>query len=256
MELKNKLMEILVFAVLLLIIYLTNFHSYLLFHSLAEIFSIVIAIGIFMIAWNARRFMDNNYLLVLGIAFLFIGIIDLIHMLAYKGMMVFVGFDANLPTQLWIIARYMQAITLLIAPLFFTKKMNSKVILSVYFAVTTILLGSIFLGFFPAAFVEGVGLTTFKIMSEYIISAILIGAIYLLYKNKEKLDETVFQWLVVSIILTILSELAFTFYIGVYDFSNLVGHILKIIAFFLVYKAIIQTALTKPYNLLFKNLQK
>jgi len=49
-------------------LYLTSLYSYLLFHSLAEIFSIVIACGIFMIVWNSRRFLDNNYLLFIGIA--------------------------------------------------------------------------------------------------------------------------------------------------------------------------------------------
>ena len=37
---------------ILLGLYLTSLYSYLLFHSLVEIFSIIVACGIFMIAWN------------------------------------------------------------------------------------------------------------------------------------------------------------------------------------------------------------
>ncbi len=77
-------------------LYLTSFYSYLLFHSLVELFSIVIACGIFIVAWNSRRFLDNNYLLFTGIAYLFIGGLDLVHTLAYKGMSVFQGYDSNL----------------------------------------------------------------------------------------------------------------------------------------------------------------
>lgn len=55
--------------------------------------------------------------------------------------------------------------------------------------------------------------------------------------------------------LTIRSELAFTFYIGVYDLSNLVGHIFKIISFYLIYQALIVTGLMKPYDLMFRNLK-
>jgi hypothetical protein len=99
------LMGILVFLGL----YLTSLHHYLLFHSFAEIFSIVVACGIFMITWNSRRFLDNNYLLFIGIAFLFVGGLDLIHTLAYKGMGVFQGYETDLPTQLWIAARYTQS---------------------------------------------------------------------------------------------------------------------------------------------------
>ena len=105
-------------------IYLTSHYNYLLFHSLAEIFSIVIACGIFMIAWNSRRFLDNNYLLFIGIAYLFVGGLDLIHTLAYKGMGVFQGYETNLPTQLWIAARYMESLSLFLAPFFFGRKLK------------------------------------------------------------------------------------------------------------------------------------
>jgi hypothetical protein len=105
----------LVFVVLGLL-YFTSTYSYLLFHSIAEIFSVVVAFGIFMLAWNSRRFLDNNSLLFIGIAYFFVGMIDILHTLAYKGMGVFSGYDANLPTQLWIAARYLQSISLLLAP--------------------------------------------------------------------------------------------------------------------------------------------
>jgi len=81
---------------------------------------------------------------------------------------------------------------------------------------------------------------------------LLFLQLFFLYKNKEKLDGNVFKLLIISIIFTIGSELSFTFYVGVFDLSNLVGHFFKIIAFYLIYKAVIQVGLTKPYNLLFR----
>ncbi|MEK6698478.1 MAG: MASE3 domain-containing protein [Nitrospirota bacterium] len=77
--------------VILGLLYLASQYSYLLFHSIAEIFSVVVAFGIFMLAWNSRRFLDNNALLFIGIAYLFVGMIDILHTLAYKGMGVFAG---------------------------------------------------------------------------------------------------------------------------------------------------------------------
>jgi PAS domain S-box-containing protein len=62
--------------------------------------------------------------------------------------------------------------------------------------------------------------------------------------------------LVASILLTVCSELAFTFYVDAYDFSNMIGHFSKIISFYLIYKAIIETGLVRPYDLLFRNLKK
>ena len=51
-------------GLLLLGLFLTSRYSYLLFHSIAGFFSTVIATGVFAIAWNARRFQENNYLTV------------------------------------------------------------------------------------------------------------------------------------------------------------------------------------------------
>ena len=59
-------------------LFLTTRISYLLFHTFAELFSIIIAYTFFMIAWHSRQYIKNPYLL-------FIGTIDLLHILTYKG---------------------------------------------------------------------------------------------------------------------------------------------------------------------------
>lgn len=238
-------------------LYLTSLYSYLLFHSLSEIFSIVVACGIFMIAWNSRQFLDNNYLLFIGIAYLFVGGVDLLHTLAYKGMGVFQGYGANLATQLWISARYIESFSLLIAPLVLGRTLKSSFVLMGYFFLVVILLVSIFhWRIFPDCFLEGIGLTPFKKISEYIICLILLISVALLVSKQKEFDRVVLKLLVASIFLTIIAELAFTFYISVYGISNLLGHFCKIISFYLIYKAIIETGLTKPYGLLFRNLKQ
>ncbi len=253
----KKYVYFLVGILVFLGLYLTSHYSYLLFHSLTEIFSIVVACGIFVIAWNSRRFLENNYLLFIGIAYLFVGGLDLIHTLAYTGMGVFKGFETNLPTQLWIAARYMESISFLIAPLLFSRKLKINLIFLGYVLATSILLLSIFYwDLFPTCFIEGVGLTPFKKISEYIISLILLGSIGLLLKNQREFDRGVLQWVIGAIILTIVSELAFTFYIDAYGLSNWMGHFFKIISFYLIYKAIIETGLRRPYDLLSQDLKQ
>ena len=238
-------------------LYVSSLYNYLLFHSLAEIFSIVIAFGIFAIAWNARPFLDNNYLLFIGIAYLFIGGLDLLHTLSCKGMAIFGGFGSNLPTQLWIAARYMESLSLLIAPLLFHRRLKTNLVFLGYsVAVSLILLSTFYWKNFPVCFVEGAGLTPFKKISEYIICLILLASIGFLLKNRKEFERKVLQWVIWSIVVTIASELAFTFYVHVYGLSNLIGHYLKILSFYLMYKAIIETGLAKPYDLLFRNVKQ
>ena len=237
-------------------LYLSSLYQYLLFHTLAELFSIVVACGIFMFAWNSRQFLDNKYLFFMGLTFIFVAGLDLVHTLAYEGMPIFVGYGGNLPTQLWIAARYLQSISWVIAPLFFYRTIRLWPVLAIYTLVFGLLLAAIFGGIFPACYIEGVGLTPFKKWSEIVISLLLAGAVGLLVQHRRRFDENIFRWLFGAMIVTIMAELAFIFYVGVYDFSNLIGHFLKIIAFYLIYKAIIETGLVKPYSVLFRNLKQ
>jgi hypothetical protein len=252
-EYKSVILYIVVFIGLLF----TKAYSYILFHSFSELFSIIIAFGIFMIAWNSRQYMENDSLLYLGIAFYFIGTIDLFHTLAYKGMGVFKGYDANLPTQLWIAGRYLQAVSFLLSFLFIKRKLNTNAIFSFYLILTAIIITSIFyLNIFPNCFIEGKGLTFFKIISEYIISFLLILALYLLLKNSQLIDTNALHLIAVSIIFTIASEMSFTLYTDVYGISNMIGHYLKIVSYYLLYKAIIENGIIKPHDLLHKNMDK
>ncbi|RPH48503.1 MAG: diguanylate cyclase [Desulfobacteraceae bacterium] len=248
---------LIVWALLFVGLYLASLYSYTLFHFVAESFSIVIAISLFIIALNTSQLAKNNYILFLSIAFLFAGLIDFVHTLAYKGMGIFQGFDANLPTQLWIIARYLQSLSLLAAPWFIDRKLNIRAVLGFYLAATLLLLATVFSGtLFPDCFIEGKGLTHFKIISEYIICLILIASLVLLLRHREKFDQEILRLIVWSILFTIVSELAFTFYISVYGLSNLIGHYFKIVSFYLIYRAIIVTGLENPYRLLFHDLYK
>jgi len=170
---------------------------------------------------------------------------------------VFKGYDANLPTQLWISARYMQAFSLLLAGCFIRRTFRPPWVFLGYIMATGLLLTSIFTWrVFPDCFVEGVGLTPFKIFSEYLICLIMLVSIGLLVKYAGEFDRDVLILLVGSILAAIASELAFTTYLSVYGFSNLIGHLLKIVSFYLVYRAIIETGLVSPYKLLFRNLKQ
>lgn len=235
----------------------TSFHNYLLFHTFAEFFSIIIAYGVFMLAWNTRRYMDNGYLLFVGISYFFVALLDLLHTLAYKGMPIFPGFNGNnLPPQIWMVARYMESLSLLAAPLFLRRALAVVPVFLGYAAVTGLALLSIFFWRnFPDCFVDGQGLTPFKIVSEYVICAILAGAAWLLWVNRGKFSPLVMRYLILSLAATIATELCFTAYKNLYATINMVGHLFKILSFYFMYRAIIETGLTNPFEFMFRDLQ-
>ncbi|MDO8567922.1 MAG: MASE3 domain-containing protein, partial [Dehalococcoidales bacterium] len=255
--LNGKSGAILLFLGLAFGLYLSSRYNYVLFHSLSEIFSVAIAFGIFAVAWNSRRFLENHYLLLIGIASLFIGGIDFVHTLAYKGMGVFSGYEpTNLGAQLWIAARYMGALSFLAAMLLIHRKIRIGATFIIYSVITTLVLASIFYWQnFPLTFVVGSGLTPFKVISEYIISFILLCSIALLVRYRRELG-TMADLMIVAMAVNIASEMAFTLYVDAYGIANMVGHFLKVLSFYFIYLAIIQTSLTKPYDHLFRSLKQ
>ena|GEM_PF-1733886 len=241
-------------AAFLLVLVLTHMASFLLFHSLAELFSVAVAWATFLMAWHTRRYADNHAVLLLGVALLFVGGIDLLHTLAYKGMDVFPGYDSDLTTQLWIAARYLQSLSFLAAPLFLDRRLRAWPLLAGYGALTLLLLGAVFSGLFPVCYVEGVGLTAFKRGSEYVICALFALSGVFFYRRRRLLPRPVLDSLLTAIVLSVGAELAFTFYVGVYDASNVVGHFFKAGAFYFLYRAMVESGLERPYDLLFRQL--
>jgi PAS domain S-box-containing protein len=243
-------------AVIVLALLVISGYNYLLFHTLAELFSIAVGWSIFMIAWNARDWSTSRYFLVIGVAYLFIGGIDLVHTLAYKGMAIFPGYDSDLPTQLWIAARYLESLSLAAALLLIRRPVDPDRLLAVYFGIFVLILAATFGERFPSCFVEGEGLTRFKVLSEYVICLILAAVLALLVRRRTEFDPRIYYMIGGSVLLTIGAELAFTFYVSVYGLSNLIGHLFKLGSYYLVYLALIENGLRKPYTLLMRELKQ
>jgi len=254
---KKTLIACVLVVLFIFILYFVSEANYLFYHNFVEFFSIVIAFVIFTIAWHTRKHNENNYLLLLGSAYFFIGILDFVHSLSYEGMGVFSFASADVPTQLWISARYLEAFTLFLAPLLLgRRKLDMKISLLGYGVVTFVLMLSIFyFDIFPTTYIQGEGLTVFKKASEYLISLVLIIAIYFLYQNREHFEKNIFYTLTAAIIFTIFGELSFTFYESVYGFSNFLGHLFKLFSFYFIYRALVLTTMKKPYAMMYRRLK-
>jgi len=229
-----------------------SFFNFLLFHTLAEFFAITIAILTSVVAWNMHPFTRNNYLMYIGSGYFWIGILDLIHTVAYKGMNVIPGSDANMSVQFWIGTRYLEAVILLSAPWFLTHSFNRIRYFISFGVIALIIISLVYTGYFPEGFIPGTGLTDFKIYSEYFIVSILAVAIYYLYSQRAFIASQIVNVFIVSIIFTIFSEFAFTLYDSIYGISNAVGHIFKIFSFWLIFQAIIITTLKEPFLVMSK----
>ena len=231
-------------------LYAASLYSYLLFHTLVELFSVTTSAAVFMLVWNARSRIENQYLLFVGLSAIFTAALDLVHTLAYSGMPIFTGYDANLPTQLWIGARYLQSLSLLVALLFVRRRVPVNRVMLLFSALAGLILVSAFARVFPDCYVAGRGLTEFKISSEYIIVVMLLVATLGLWRVRGLLDGELVRLFMLANVFTIGAELAFTSYLSVYGPANFIGHILKLLAVGLWYRAIIRNGIMRPLEVL------
>ncbi len=239
-------------------LYLLSLHNYLLFHTLIELAGIIIAFTIFVIGWNTRKFSGNSMIIILAAGYLAVGAIDMLHTLTFTGMGIFPDINSNPTTQFWISARYLEATAFLLAASYLARpvKVQPNNLLFGFIAAGMLLTYTIFAGYFPDCYLAGQGLTTFKIASEYVISAILIAAGIIFWKKRAHLEKNILSMLLFAGAFTVMSEMSFTLYEDVYGFFNYLGHIFKLFSIGLIFNALIYKSLTNPFQLLFREVSE
>ena len=162
---KNPTTYILSFALLVtfLVLYYISFYNYLFYHTTIEFFAIFVGFSLSLVAFATRNISKNKLFAKIGIIYFFVSSTDFIHTLAYKGMNIFHGWTANEPTQFWILGRMLERGGF-VALYFLNAKAIKNLKFASFFATASIAgIVLIITNKFPNCFVEGYGLTKFKI---------------------------------------------------------------------------------------------
>ena len=234
--------------------------SYLLFHNIAEFFSIMVSLSIFSVGWYTYNQSKDHHALFLSAAFLSIGLMDFMHTMASAAMPDFITPNStNKSAQFWIAVRLFSAVAFFLSAYIY-KERDQKWLPKTAFSKKTTLL-TIALGvpalvltgitFYPShmpdAFITGVGLTSFKIYSEYLIVCLLFLAAAAYWKRMKQSGDGLLMYYVVAFIISGFSELVFTAYKIDFDIHNVLGHIYKVAAFCLIYVGIFVSSIRNPY---------
>ena len=197
MDRKREIRTIIIVLVGLLFLVLTHYYSesfeqiynpknYLSLHILFELISISIAFAIAMQGWMIFTHTLSRHRLFIGSLFLCIALIDILHVLSFKGMPFFIMENSVLrPTWFWVISRFLLAIALLVILAQKDRAIAMKYRPLVFFLSFAFFLGVggfVYLGgdYLPVLMVEGVGVTPLKVGLEYVISFIFLCLIVML----------------------------------------------------------------------------
>lgn len=260
----NKIIFIFLLSIILYIIAaftndifinLMSVASYLTWHIIFEFSSILVSFSIFTVTYFIYEESGSLRMIILGCAFLTMGFLDAFHTLSFKGMADFFvsNATANRATTLWVMSRIIGSIGFLASvyiPVNYKCQINKVFFsaVSLAFSIFMFIITTYFPHVFPAMLIEGVGLTKVKTFMEYLIIFIMIitlAMVYIEYKKTNTRREYMFM---IALIVLIFSEFAFTNYGSVYDAFNYIGHIYKIIAYMIFYKAIYIENISEPYR--------
>lgn len=230
----------------LVLIPLSQSH-FLLFHTLVELFAVVVAIISAIVAWHTYALAKNQFLLLLGCGYFYIGGLDLAHTLTFNGLPFLESDAGNTSLQLWIVARFFEAVLLLIAPLFINADFRPRNFILVLTSSMLLLLWAVAYDWLPAFYIAGKGLTLTKIISEYVIIVLLAGALFTFWQAKQEIEKSNFILIIISIILTMLAEFSFTLYSEFSGTMIILGHMLKLLSYWAIYIVLIESSLRTPF---------
>lgn len=221
-------------------------YSYLLFHSLIELAPVTVSLMMAVIAYGTMALRRDDFFLTLAAGFFWIGLIDILHILAFDGMGVFPVAGPNLATQFWIAGRLAEAALLGIAAWRLGRTVPAWLPVGLGGVVFIALISTIMSGTFPDAYIAPDGMTPFKINAEYVVIGVLILAWLGLWRGRKRLEPSIFWLMSGAILLTALSEAFFTTYLAVTDGANATGHIIRFVSTWLVLCALVWTVLDRP----------
>lgn len=237
-------------TVLLLFLVAFSQTNTLLFHMLADFFNAIITVLIFIVAWKIYPFTKNSYLMFLGCGYLWIGVLNIFQTIFYKGVGVYGVIDENMATQFWMVSRYMEALLLLSAPWFLTHKLPYRFVFFSLGVLSVIAYYAIVNSLFPVMFIDTLGSIS---LNAYAVTFLLSFSFFILWKRRQFTDQIIVHLILLSVVLSISSELVFSFYSNHYSRMNIVGQSLKFLSYWFVFVAMMKTALQESFIAMVKN---
>lgn len=236
--------------------------NYLPLHMALETASIFFAGMIFAITWHTPRSQTSLNAVIVGCAFGGVALLDFTHMLSYAGMPSFITpSDSNKAIYFWFAARVLAGMGLLTAavPRWHRPATPLEAKLCLVLTLCLVAVAHTVVLFdmqrLPQAFIPGLGLTPWKIQVEYLLVALYCLPIFLLTPKLRHPHTHHVSGLMAAAALMAMGEFTLTLYADVTDLYNFSGHILKIAAYFYLYRPLFVELLQTPYEQLQEALQ-
>jgi PAS domain S-box-containing protein len=225
------------------------------FHAIAELFTVIIGFTAFIVVINTYAISQNGYLTFLGIAFGFVSVFELLHVLTYNGIQIFNTEGLGMTIVLSVLSRLILSVSILISFLFIKRKLSITLCVSVYSMITVLLIaGLMYMGTTLMWYIDNFGSIQVFQGAELLVSILFAAAFILLIVNRGKYHYKVYKYMLLCLFASGAADVLQMLYSNMDSIMNVASHILKFVAFFCIYKAAIQHTLKNPVDSMFYEL--
>ena len=223
-------------------------------HTISDVFAVVLAMLISVTGYRAIMSNRKNPVVLLGIMFLGVGLLDLSHLVSYVGVP-----DAIMPNRahqsniFWLAARLLGASALLLyvwsgeVAVVNAQRKGFVLAMMLGFVGTLIAVESFWMHQMSELHLSQGGIKFFKTGLEWLIIAINLATVVALWLRRQILQRECVMALAFAAALSALSELFFAA-MGIVniDAANAIGHIYKVAAYLYLLQATLKESLQRP----------
>ena len=229
-------------------------------HMLPEFAAIAVSLMVFVTSRHVARLRPAHALRLVGILFLAVALLDMLHVASVEGMPALVTpSSTGKAACLWLAARLFALLALLAFALLPERLAQSgrllrwalPLVLALVAAIVAVLL--LAPQVLPHMYISGSGPTPARLGVESLLIVLhALAALLLLHRRQQYAppERDVVQMLALASWMMALSESFFPLFGLSTELFNCLGHVYKAIAYYLVYRALVQAYVELPYLLL------
>ncbi len=228
--------------------------QFVFWHNVVELFAVVVAMLVFVTGYRAILSPRKATMVWLGVAFFGVGLLDILHLTSYAGMPE--AITPNSPQKsifFWLASRLLAALAMLLYAWLPSmpalghahKRLALALMLSLVGALAYV--GLVRPDRLPLFFIQGQGLTPLKIGLEWLVVALNLMTLAVLWQRRRTLAQECLTALNSAVALSAVSELfLMMFGAGEKDSANALGHVYKVVAYLYLFHATFNEALRRP----------
>ncbi|WP_298236025.1 MASE3 domain-containing protein [uncultured Azohydromonas sp.] len=220
------------------------------FHALADLLPLMLGGAMFLAASQAFGLARHAFVLCVASGFFWASVLDILHLVLQERMLDLGEFPPDASVQLWLGARLLQALALMLAPFCAGKSSVERAGFLLPGLGTLLMVALVRAQALGPMLIAGAFFSPLKIVCEWLLVAFYAGAAVLIHQRRRLLDAALRRTMLTIVLLLALGELCHSMPAAPQSLFGVAAHLFKLWSFCLLLGVVHQHLLLQPRRLL------